>query len=120
MPKLDIGTAFFLLLAAVFANQIFMRWTDLWKRPRLFWLMQAFNAAVGGVVVIFGLPGFTPGSTTTMVLGGLFVFRIVVNISQFQQWHRAQRMAVLADAWERERADLAKREASAKDDAGPS
>lgn len=106
MPQIDIGKAFFLLLAAVFLNQVFMRWTPWWKRPRLFWAMQSFNALLGGYVLFFGLPGFPPFTTLTMVLGGLFVFRIVVNISQYQQWTRSVKMSALAEQWERERAEI--------------
>lgn len=104
--KFDLTTIFFGLIAWIFANQIFMRWTDLWKRPALFWPMQVMNAGLGLAIAGLGLPGFPPWSTPTMVLGGMFVFRLVFNISQFQGYGREVRMAALAEQWERERDEL--------------
>lgn len=106
MPKLDLSTAFFGLVGWVLANQVFMRWTNLWKRPALFWTMQVINASIGLAVLTLGLPGFAPFTTPTMALGGLFAFRVIVNISQYQQYTRSVKMSAMAEQWERERAEL--------------
>jgi hypothetical protein len=100
------------LVVLIFVNQVVMRFTNLWRRSWLFWTLQAINAAVGVSIMVFGLP-LIQERTATLVVGGLFMLRIVFNISQWVNLWTEEREKAREEEYQRLQAEI---EAMRKED----
>lgn len=94
------------LILVILLNMVVMRFTDLWKRAWLFWLLQAFNAAIGLTILIVGLP-LVQDARFTWVIGGLFVVRIFFNIAQWVNLRSEEREKAREAEYQRLQSEIA-------------
>jgi uncharacterized membrane protein len=86
---LDLATTtLFLVIGALATNQLVMRAESMRQHSSVFWGLQGMNAAFGGYVLWFGLPGFRHVPPVGWVVGLLFLTHAAQNIRIYTSMQR--------------------------------
>ncbi len=100
---MDLSTGVLLLVVAVLAiNQAAMRVPRLREDDRVYWAVQAIDAAVAAAILCFGLPGFEAFPAVPVILALLFALHFAQNANaraRRERDRRQERIRAEREAW---------------------